>query len=123
AGMRIDIRRRVFARATDCAAFGKNFFSARHHSSVCSDVSLPAGRSGEINWLKPAEKGGDICQTLFGRAPENGMLPRISNLERFLRREADQPLVARQPIFRKHADIDVNTNRGAWNTDGIGTVL
>jgi hypothetical protein len=73
--------------------------------------------------LKPAKKGGDICQTLFCRAPENGMLACISDLERFLGSESDQAIVACKPILRKHADVHVNANRCAWNTDGIGAVF
>ena len=75
------------------AAFGKNFFSARHHRGIRGDISLSTRCIGEMERLKPAKKSGDICQTLFGRAPENGMLACISNLERFLRREPDQPVV------------------------------
>src|SRR6478752_10335310 len=108
---------------TSRAAFGKNFFSARHYRDIRGDVSLSTRRIAETERLKPAKKCGDICQALFGRPPENGMLARISNLERFLRREPDQPVVPCQPILRKHSDVYVNANGCAGNTDGIGAVL
>jgi hypothetical protein len=57
--------------------FGKDFFSARHDGGIGSDVSLSTGRIGQMKWLKPAEKGGDICQSLFRRAPKNGMFARL----------------------------------------------
>jgi len=60
--------------------------------------------------LKPAKKAVDICQTLFGRAPENGMLARISNLERFLRREPNQRL-CRVSQYSETCDVHVNTDR------------
>src|SRR6478752_2997088 len=93
AGVRIDVCCRLLAGMTSRAAFGKNFFSARHYSDIRGDVSLSTRRIAEMERLKPAKKCGDICQALFGRPPENGMLARISNLERFLRREPDQPVV------------------------------
>ena len=73
--------------------------------------------------FEPAEKGGDICQTLFGGAPENGMFARIRNLERLLGHKSDQAIVACQPILRKHADVDVNTDCCAADADGICAIL
>src|SRR6476620_5617152 len=73
--------------------------------------------------MKPAEKGGDVCQALLCCAPENRMLLRIWYLKRFLGPKPEQSVVARQPIFRKHADVDVNANGCAWYADGIRTVL
>src|SRR5262245_28274746 len=105
------------------AAFSENFSSARHHGSIRGDVSLSARHVSEVKWLKRAEKGGDICQTLFGRAPENRMLLRIGNLERFLRRKANQTVVTCQPILGKHTDIDVNTDSRASDTDGIRPIF
>ena len=115
--MRVDINRWLFAGVTRRAAFGENFFSAGHRGGICGDVGLSTGSIGEMKWLKPTEKGGDICQTLFGRAPENGMLPRVENFEGFLRRESDQAIVPCQPILREHADVDVNTDRRTGHAD------
>ena len=52
------------------------------------------------------------------------MIARIRNLERLLLfEEPDQPIVERQPILGKHADVDVNANGCAGHPDGIRAVL
>ena len=70
------------------------FLAARQHCFVGRDVSGPAGRINQPVGFQLFKEGGDIVQALFGCAPENRMLARISNLERFLRREPDQPVVS-----------------------------
>ena len=64
-----------------------------------------------------------LPQPLFGRAPKNGMLARIGNFERLLRRQTDQPVVTREPILGKHPDVDVNADRRAGNADGIRAIF
>ena len=69
------------------------------------------------------EESCNIPDTFLSGAPENRMLPRIRNFKRFLWRKADQPVVARQPVFGKHADIHVNAKRCTGYADRIGPVL
>src|SRR4029077_4335390 len=69
AGVWIDVCCRLLTGMTRRAAFSKNFLSARHYRGIRGDVSLSIGRIGEMERLKPAKKGGDVCQTLFGCAP------------------------------------------------------
>ena len=73
---------------------------------VCCDVRLSARRVDEVKWLETAEKGGDICQTLFsGRAQKNGMFARVWDLEWFLLREAHQAIVARKLQYSENVPM------------------
>ncbi len=87
------------------------------------DVSRAARRIGEMKWLKSAKEGGDISHTFLGRAPEDGMLARIRDFERLLRRETDEAVVAGEPILREHPDVDVNAERRSRHPDGIRAVF
>ena len=53
-------------------------------------IGRAARRIGEMKRLQLSEKRRDVRQPFFGRAPEDGMLARIGNFERLLRRQTDQ---------------------------------
>src|SRR5436305_6050442 len=73
--------------------------------------------------LQPAEKGRNVRQTLLRCTPEDRMFPRIRNLKRFLRSQPDQSIVKGQPVFGKHADVDVDADSCPGHADGVCAVL
>src|SRR6187200_2026504 len=76
-----------------------------------------------MKWFQLPEKRSNVVEPLLGGEPENRMLSRVWNFKWFLLRETNQAVVACEPIFGKHADIDVNTDRRAPYTDGIRAIL
>src|SRR5437667_2445893 len=123
AGMRIDIWRRLFARMTSRTTLCENFFSPRHHRCIARDVSLATGRVGEMKWFQATEECCNVPQALFRCAPEDRMFPRIRDFKRLLWSQPNQAVVECQPVFGKHADVDIDADRCASDADRVCAVL
>src|SRR6266404_1640941 len=73
--------------------------------------------------LQAAEKGRYVRQTILSCTPEDRMFPRVRNLKRFLRSEPDQSIVKSQPVFGKHADVDIDADGCPGHANGVCAVL
>src|ERR1043165_10018940 len=83
-GMRIDIRRRLFARMTGRTTLCENFLAPCHRCRIGRDVSLAPGSVGEMKRFQATEECRNVPQALFSCAPEDRMFPRLRNPKRFL---------------------------------------
>src|SRR4029450_6805286 len=80
-------------------------------------------RIGEMKWFQATEECRNVCQALFSCAPEDRMFPRIRDLKRLLWSQPNQSVVKCQPVFGKHADVDVHADRCPSDADRVCAVL
>src|SRR5437868_1439533 len=98
---------------TTRAAFRENSFATSHHCFVVTDQVGAAWCVREVKRFQLPKEGRDVVEPFFSGEPEDGVLARVRDLEWLLGGQAEQAIVASEPILGKHSDVHENPDRGA----------